>query len=96
MADEQIKLLFVKSEKHKIGEAELTFTALSLEDAYLFQEEKNMNIPLIVSKSIGVSEEDAKKISFEYITEIFEVIRKINKLPGMDKSKLEVLYGKSA
>jgi len=97
-----IEQLYAKKKSYKIPKEEiegvkqltLVITPLSLEDMGVLNMKEDMpsselarNAKVMFSKSLGISEEQASKISFEYMEDILSAIMDANNFKDEDMKK---------
>jgi len=103
---EEIQKLYAKPKTYKIPaepkkgqeQVSLVITPLTLDDMDCMDipenapiSEKKGKLKLLLAKSLGVSEEHLTKLSFEYVTELFDSIADANNLNKGDKKKINKL-----
>ena len=91
---EEIEKLYTVKRTFKIGEANLELTPLSLEDMAVMDMKENApmcdvakNAAKMFAISLGIPEEKAKKISFEFMEELLGKIMEINNFNDQDIKK---------
>ena len=91
---DEIQKLYTKTKSFKIGDADIDITPLSLEDMGVMDmkedatmAEVSRNAIKMFSISLKISEDDAKKISFEFMEELLKNIMGINNFNDKDLKK---------
>ena len=99
---DELKKLYVQTREYKIPkepragaeQATIKITPLSMEEfsAFDFKEGKPLSemtetVKKLISKSLGISEEEVEKISFEYLMELFTAIMDANNFSEEDMKK---------
>ena len=101
---EEIAKLFVKVKEYKIpknpkpgqDQATIGITPLSLEDISLYDLKEGTPIEEAAKKTVGmlarslsVTEEEVKKVSFEFLQELVDCVTDANNMTDEQKGKLE-------
>ena len=89
------EFLIPKAPKEGQEQAKVTFTALSVDDLSLLsisektpQDQQVSGIIKALAKSLDSTEEAVRKISFEYMNELIDILMEVNNFDDGDKDKM--------